>query len=62
MEDSEGNQILCFSVGEVITDVSELPGGGWWSGTLNGKRGIVWFIVFPSDYVRPVSVQHSRPR
>ena len=37
---------LPFNAGETITNVSELPGEGWWTGWLNGKTGI-----FPSSYV-----------
>ncbi|XP_005990397.1 rho guanine nucleotide exchange factor 6 isoform X3 [Latimeria chalumnae] len=39
---------LSFSKGDIIY-VSRVEEGGWWEGTLNGKKG--WF---PSNYVREV--------
>ena len=38
---------LEFKEGDIIEVSSKEPGGGWWTGKLNGKRGLV-----PADYVR----------
>lgn len=37
---------LCFQAGQLIDDLVEEE-GGWWSGEIDGKRGI-----FPNTYVR----------
>lgn len=42
-----GYDDIAFKRGEIVTVVSEAPGGGWWTGQLaDGSRGI-----FPSNYV-----------
>eukprot|EP01052_Picozoa_sp_SAG31_P009762 SAG31_NODE_521_length_14624_cov_34.536867_4_plen_617_part_00 len=45
--DMAGYDDIAFKRGDIITVVSEAPGGGWWTGQLDdGSRGI-----FPSNYV-----------
>ena len=49
---------LDLKKGEFLSEV--ISGGdledGWWSGVLNGKRG-----VFPNNFVEPISSQPSIP-
>jgi len=37
---------LTIKQGDIIKDVTKMD-GGWWEGTLNGKRG-----VFPDNFVK----------
>ena len=37
---------LTIKAGEIVKDVKKMD-GGWWEGTLNGKRG-----VFPDNFVK----------
>ena len=37
---------LSIKVGEIIKDVKRMD-GGWWEGSLNGRRG-----VFPDNFVK----------
>ena len=37
---------LSLKPGDVISDVSKMD-GGWWEGSLNGKRG-----MFPDNFVK----------
>lgn len=48
---------LEFKEGDMIEVSSKEPGGGWWTGRLNGKKGLI-----PADYVRLVEDEEALQR
>jgi hypothetical protein len=48
---------LHFKAGDTLEIISKEPGGGWWSGSINGKQGLV-----PQDFVRLEQRQEKEPR
>ena len=44
--EAELSDELTIKAGEIIKDVKKMD-GGWWEGTLNGRRG-----VFPDNFVK----------
>lgn len=48
---------LEFKAGDILEIVSREPGGGWWTGKLNGKRGLI-----PADYCKVESEPDAADR
>lgn len=48
---------LEFKEGDVIEVTSKEPGGGWWTGRLDGKRGLI-----PADFVRLLEDEDPQQR